>query len=78
MFGIDFYARDEIVRFALQEIAQNLIQRAEAGFGEAGDRFMDHTEYVQTFRDHASGHSLLFGAGQDRFALRIDRLPEGG
>ena len=85
MFGIDFYARDEIVRFALQEIAQNLIQRAEAGFGEAsdlyqlaGDRFLDHTEYVQTFRDHASGHSLLFGAGQERFALRIDRLPEDG
>ena len=39
---------------------------------------MDHEEYVRIFQDHASGHSLLFGAGQDRFALRIDRLPEDG
>lgn len=83
MFGIDFYSRNEIVRFALQEIAQNLIQRAAASFGKdpdgyqlEGDRFLDSREYRQLFEGQAPRYSLLFGVNQDRFALCIDQLPE--
>ena len=83
LFGIDFYDRDEIVRFAMQEIAQNLVQRAAVSFGRdpylyrlAEDRFLEHEEYTQMFEEHVPWHSLLFRAGQDHFAICIDRLPE--
>lgn len=80
MFGVDFYTRNEMVRFALQEIAQNLIQRAEACFGEAldayqlrEDRFLEPGEYEEKFRERSHQHSLLFGVGQECFALCIDQ-----
>ncbi len=83
MFGIDFYARNEIVRFALQEIAQNLIQRAAASFGKEPelyqleeDRFLEFQECRELFREHGPQYSLLFSVGQDDFALCIDQLPE--
>lgn len=83
VFGIEFYARDEIVRFAIQEIAQSLIQRASACFGmDAGicrledDRFLNAEEYVLEFREHIPQYSLLFAVKQDCFALCIDQLPE--
>ncbi len=82
LFGIDFYARNEIVRFALQEIAQNLIQRAAASFGESpsayqleGDRFLDRTGFQQLFQEQAPQHSLLFNTSHDCFALCVDKIP---
>lgn len=83
MFGIEFYARNEIVRFAIQEIAQNLIQRAAVTFGlDSGtyqlerDRFVEDEEYREMFREHPPQYSLLFHVDQDCFALCIDRLSE--
>lgn len=86
MFGMEFYAVNEIVRFAVREIAQSLIQRAAAHFGlDSGayrmeaDRFLDARAYHEELQAHAPQYSLLFGAGRDRFALCIHRLPaEGG
>lgn len=82
IFGMEFYAKNEIVRFAMQEVAQNLIQRAAAGFGQdpdeyqlEGDRFLEEEEYLRLFRRQAPQHSLLFSVGQACFALCIDRLP---
>ena len=83
MFGIDFYTRNEIVRFAMQEIAQNLIQRAAAVFGKepdayqlAGDRFLETGEYEEAFAGHRHLYSLLFGVKQSCFAICIDQIPE--
>ncbi len=83
MFGIDFYTRNEIVRFAMQEIAQNLIQRAAAVFGKepdayqlAGDRFLESGEYEEAFAGHRHLYSLLFGVKQSCFAICIDQIPE--
>lgn len=84
VFGIDFYARNEIVRFAMQEIAQNLIQRAAVCFGKdsdayqlAGDRFLEPQEYEETLAGQEHQHSLLFGVKQSCFAICIDQIPEG-
>lgn len=81
MFGVDFYAKDEIVRFAMQEIAQNLMQRAAASFGKEpdeyrleSDRFLESEEYGGIFGGHTPQHSLLFSIRQGCFALCIDRL----
>lgn len=83
MFGMDFYSRDEIVRFAIQEIAQNLIQRAEAAFGMDSsvyqlerDRFLEGGEYREMFRERPPRYSLLFHVNRECFALCIDRLAE--
>lgn len=83
MFGIDFYARSEIVRFAMQEISQNLIQRAAVGFGVEpnkyqleSDRFLEKEEYDQIFKDQAPQYNLLFQVKEDCFALCIDQIPE--
>lgn len=83
LFGMDFYAKNEIVRFAMQELAQNLMQRAAAGFGAdpdeyqlEGDRFLDREEFGALFQAHIPQHSLLFSASRDYFALCIHRPPE--
>ena len=39
IFGIDFYETNEIVCFAMQEIAQNLIQQAAMKFGRQPDEY---------------------------------------
>ena len=85
LFGIEFYARNEIVRFAMQEIVQGLIQRAAACFGEGsgtyrleGDRFLEDGEYDRTFREQEAPYSLLFRAKQDCFALCIYPIRESG
>lgn len=88
MFGMDFCERNEIVSFALQETAQNLIQRAAVRFGrhpddfqlEAG-RFLEREAFQERFRERPPEHSLLFHVGQESFALCIDRTappPEPG
>ena len=83
LFGIDFYDRDEIVRFAIREIAQCLIQRAAACFGEGAhayrleeDRFLETGEYDETFRAQTPQYSMLFNVKQECFALCIDRISE--
>lgn len=83
VFGVDFYARNEIVRFAIQEIAQNLIQRAAAAFGLdsatyqlEGDRFLEEEAYRRLFAERPPRYSLLFHVNHDCFALCIDRLSE--
>lgn len=80
IFGIDFYEKNEIVCFAIQEIAQNLIQRAAVGFGKQPDefrleegRFLEHEEFAGLFQERPPQYSLLFHAGQESFALCIDR-----
>lgn len=80
IFGIDFYEKNEIVCFAIQEIAQNLIQRAAVGFGKRPDefrleegRFLEHEEFAGLFQERPPQYSLLFHAGQESFALCIDR-----
>lgn len=85
MFGMDFYAKNEIVRFALQEIVQNLMQRAAARLGKdpdvyqlQEDSFLER-EAFQAFQEaRAPEHSLLFRVKQDDFALCIHRLPAAG
>ncbi len=80
IFGMDFFEMNDIVCFAIQEIAQHLIQRAEASFGiqpdkyqlEA-DRFLEHEEFITMFQEHPPQHSLLFHAKQECFALCIDQ-----
>lgn len=85
MFGMEFYSMNEIARFAIRELAQNLIQRASACFEHDSsayqmeeDRFLEAWEYNQEFSEHAPQYSLLFSVAQDCFALCIDQLPEGG
>lgn len=80
MFGMDFYETNEIVCFAMQEIAQNLIQRAAVSFGKQPDefqletgRFLAHEEFMETFREQSPQYSLLFHVGQESFALCIDQ-----
>ena len=82
MFGMDFYEKNDIVCFAMQEIAQNLIQRAAAGFGKQLDeyqleqeRFLDHAEFCELFQERPPQHSLLFHVNQESFALCIDQIP---
>ena len=81
MFGVEFYVRDEIVRFAIQEIAQTLLQRAAAVFGTdpnayqlESERFLEALEYSQIFEKQAPQYSMLFSVKQDCFALCIDRI----
>ena len=83
MFGMDFYARNEIVRFAIQEIAQSLILRAAASYGDEldayqleSDRFLTGEEFERRFQEQPPRHSLLFGVKQNCFALCVDQLPE--
>ena len=83
MFDIEFYSMNEIVRFAIREIAQSLIQRAAACFGEGAhayrleeDRFLETGEYDETFRAQTPQYSMLFNVNQECFALCIDRISE--
>ena len=85
MFGIEFTARSEIVRFAVREIAQSLIQRAAVCFGEdsgayqlEGDRFLEAGEYSRMFAERDPQYSLLFRVGQECFALCVDQMPQSG
>ena len=80
MLGIDFYEKNEIVCFGIQEIAQNLIQRAAMGLGRQPDefhlekgRFLEREEFIELFKKHPPQYSLLFQAEKDVFALCIDR-----
>ena len=82
MFGMDFYAKNEIVLFAMQELAQHLLQWAAASFGDdpdeyqlEGDRFLDREEVGPLFGERAPEYNLLFSASQDYFALCIDQRP---
>lgn len=82
MFGIDFFEKNEIVCFAMQEIAQNLIQRAAVCFGKQPDeyqlkqgRFLEHTEFCEIFQTQLPQYSLLFHVNQESFALCIDQIP---
>lgn len=81
LFGIEFYTRNEIVRFAIQEIAQNLIQRAAASFGRHPDTyqleedcFLESEAYNRLFQEQDPHYSLLFRTDQDCFALCIDQI----
>ena len=81
-FGIDFYERNEIVCFAIQEIAQNLIQRAAVSFGQAPnsfqlaqERFLGAEEFHRLFQEHPPQYSLLFHVNQECFAICIDQIP---
>lgn len=83
LFGIDFYEKNDIVCFAMQEIAQNLIQRAEVDFGGRPDefrlergRFLERETFVGMFRERPPQYSLLFHVEQESFALCIDQDPE--
>lgn len=82
LFGMEFYEKNEIVCFAMQEIAQNLIQRAAAAFGKQPDefqlekgRFLDHEEFTGRYREQPPQYSLLFHVEQESFALCIDLTP---
>ena len=73
----------EIARFAIQEIAQGLIQRATVCFGAGSDeyhleqeRFLDAEEYRRTVEERIPQYRLLFGVKQDCFALCVDKAPE--
>ena len=84
-FGIDFYERNEIVCFAMQEIAQNLIQRAEFVFGRRPDeyqletgRFLEREEFCEIFGAREPQYSLLFEVKEGCFALCFDQIPEPG
>lgn len=79
MFGIDFYEKNEVVYFAIQEIAQNLIQRAAVIFGKQPDEFhlekggfLEHEEFIKIFKERPPQYSLLFYAEKESFALCID------
>lgn len=81
LFGIDFYARNEIVRFAMQEIIQNLMQRAAVRFGSdptayqlEEERFLTKEEYEQIFEENPPQYSLLFSVERDCFAICIDQI----
>ena len=80
LFGTTFYRKDDIVCFAIQEIAQSLIQRAAASFGQELDayrleldRFLEREEYAQLFKSRAPQYSLLFQIDQESFALCHDK-----
>lgn len=80
IFGIDFYETNEIVCFAMQEIAQNLIQQAAMKFGRQPDEyqlekgcFLDHEEFAEQFKDKPPQYGLLFHVAQESFALYIDQ-----
>lgn len=82
MFGTDFYEKNEIVCFAIQEIAQNLIQRAAVNFGREPDefqlekgRFLERGEFIAMFGAQPPQYSLLFHADQESFAVCIDQIP---
>ena len=83
MLGIEFCGEREIIRFALQEITQSLLQRAAACFGGGQDgcrlerdRFLEPEDYVQAFGAYDHQYSLLFGVKRDCFALCIDQISE--
>ena len=85
MFGMELYNRSEIVRFAVQEIAQNLVQRAAATFEKdpnvyqlEEERTLESREFDQIFQERAPRHSLLFRIKEDCFALCFDLLDAGG
>ena len=85
LLDIDFYEMNDIVCFAMQEIAQNLIQRAESKSGGQLDeyqletgRFLKHEEFMELFRERPAQYSLLFQAGQECFALCMDQILESG
>lgn len=85
VLGISFYEKNEIVRFAMQEIAQNLIQRAAAAFGREPDEyrleeegFLEREEFEEMFRERVPQYSLLFRVERECFALCIDPLSETG
>lgn len=80
MLGMDFYEKNEIVSFAMQEIAQNLIQRAAVYFGKHPDEFrlekgcfLTHEEFLERFQDQSPQYSLLFHVEQESFAICIDQ-----
>lgn len=79
VFGQQFDALDEIVRFAMQEIAQNLLQRMEISLGEEvdayqleEDRFLEREDYERLFREKKPWRSLLFSAPHGCFAVCVD------
>ena len=81
LFDIDFYERNEIVCFAIQEIAQNLIHRAAYSIGRQPDeyqlekgRFLTHEEFRAMFGERPAQYSLLFQVKQGCFALCIDQI----
>lgn len=85
MFGMDFYEKNEIVRFAMQEIVQNLMQRAAARLGKdpdayqfQEDSFLERESFQAFLEAHSPEHSLLFRVRQDNFALCIHELPAAG
>lgn len=85
IFGMDFYATNEMVRFAVQELTQNLLHRAAASFEKDpneyqldGDRFLGREEFGALYGEHAPQYGLLFGGKRDSFALCIDLLPGDG
>lgn len=80
MFGMDFYEKNEIVSFAMQEIAQHVIQRAAVDFGTQPDefqlekgRFLEPAAFIEMFRERPPQYSLLFHAEQESFAVCIDQ-----
>ena len=82
MFGIELCAMNEMVRFAILEIAQGLLQRAAACFGGGADayqleqdQFLTAAAYYQMCRERTPAYSLLFHVERDCFALCIDPLP---
>lgn len=83
MFGVEFYSMDEAARFAIRELAQNLIRRASACFERDSsayemeeDHFLEAWEYNQEFSERAPQYSLLFHVARDCFALCIDQIED--
>ena len=83
MFGIQCHTMNDVVRFAIREETQTLLQRAAVCFEQdfsvyrlMSDRFLTPGQYRQHFEEHAPQHSLLFRTKPSCFALCIDRLPE--
>ncbi len=80
LFGMDFYEVNDIVCFAVQEIAQNLMQRAASALGRQPDeyqlkegRFLAQAAFSALFQERSPEYSLLFHVGQESFALCIDQ-----
>lgn len=85
LFGVESCAIDDIVHFAIREIAQSLVHRAAACFEQDSEayrleeeRFLDAGEYVRRFGEHTPQYSLLFAVRRDCFALCIDQIPDPG
>lgn len=85
MLGIEFSSTNEIVRFAIREIAQSLIQRAAACFEMdsgayqlEGDRFLEAEEYKREFKYRVPQYSLLFRIKEECFVLCFDQIQEAG